>query len=443
MTGVGSASTLDIELMFDYCGCMTAVTADAPAAERSRSPEFPDLHAARALFAQLAVVVDEVSSAPALVDRMAALVALRNSVDAALATTELSFARRHAADQQTGLHAGLDPELIERSIGAQIGLANRASPTVGRNRMRTTRDLHDGLHHVRGLFADGELDGYRVSIVVAATAHLDSAERAELDRRLAGHDIARLGVARLRTLVRGLAAQVAPEKFQQRCLAARAGRRVTLRQAPDGMVDLRAHLPVEQGVACYAALHKAFTAAQTDPQPLTRNRGQVMADTLVERLTGQATAEHVPIEVQVVVPIEALLDQDSPLPAEIPGHGPIPVAFLARSRGRALLRRLLTDKGTVVGGDSRSRCFPTGLADLIRARDGHRCTAPYCDAPARHTDHVVRAADGGPTGFDNGRAVCELHNHLREQPGWWVEPTVYGTRTTTPTGHTYGARRAP
>ncbi|WP_125911633.1 MULTISPECIES: HNH endonuclease [Pseudonocardia] len=399
----------------------------------------PDLYAVRARFEQLAAVVDEVSPSPVLVDRMIALVAVRNSVEAALVATELAFARRRAADSA----AVIDPERLERSIGAEIGLANRASPTVGRNRMRTARDLHDGLGHVRGLFAAGELDGYRVSIVVGATAHLDAGERAEVDRRLAGHDIARLGPARLRSLVAALAAEVAPEKFRQRCLAARTGRRVTLRQAPDGMVDLRAHLPVEQGVACYAALRRAFDAVQVDPEPLTRSRGQVMADTFVERVTGRVTAEHVDVQVQVVVPLEALLDEGSPLPAEVPGFGPIPVGFLARARGRRLLRRLLTVRGTVIGGDSRARCFPAGLADLIRARDRHRCTAPYCDAPARHIDHVVRAADGGPTGFDNGRAVCELHNQLREQPGWWVEPTAEGTCTTTPTGHSYLHRTEP
>ncbi|BBG04044.1 HNH endonuclease [Pseudonocardia autotrophica] len=450
---------------------MTTVTG-VPLDEQSCVPGFPDVDAVRARFERLAMVVDEVSPSPVLVDRMAALVALRNSVDAALAATELAFARRHAAEagRDPALldpalldpalldpalldpalldpalldPALLDPERLERSIGAQIGLANRASPTVGRHRMCAARDLHDGLGRVRGLFAAGEVDGYRVSIVVAATAHLDAGERAEVDRRLGEHDIARLGVARLRNLVRALVAEVAPGKFGQRCRVARAGRRVTLRQAPDGMVDLRAHLPVEQGVACFAALRKAFDGVQIAPEPLTRTRGQVMADTLVERVTGRVSAEHVDVEVQVVVPVEALLDEDSPLPAEIGGFGPVPVGFLAGVRGRRLLRRLLTRKGMVVGGDSRSRCFPAGLADLIRARDRHRCSAPYCDAPARQIDHVVRAVDGGPTSYDNGRAVCELHNYLREQPGWWVEPTAEGTCTTTPTGHTYHHRTQP
>lgn len=433
-----SNSGLLIELVFEYCRGMTSdavTTSGGPS--RPHLPGFPDvdLDALQAVLAQTATVVDEASSDAELVDRMTRLATLRSSLEALQATTELSFARVHAAKQTaTGQ---VDPERLERSIGAMIGLAERTSTTVGCKRMRIARDLHDGLDHVRGLFTVGEIDEYRVSIIVDATAHLDRADRAAVDRRLADRDLPRLGARQLRSLVRAITGEVAPTKFRQRCTAARSGRRVTIRQAPDGMVNLTAHLPVEQGVACYTALHKAYNRAQVSREPLTRGRGQVLADTLVERVTGQATAEHVDVEVQVMVPVAALLDENSPLPAEIPGYGPVPVELLTGTRGRRALRRLLTRAGTVIGGDSQSRCFPDGLAELIHARDHGRCTEPYCDAPARQTDHIIRAADGGPTAFSNGRDVCELHNHLREQPGWWVEPTADGTCTTTPTGHSY------
>ncbi|MEQ3542485.1 HNH endonuclease, partial [Pseudonocardia tropica] len=61
-----------------------------------------------------------------------------------------------------------------------------------------------------------------------------------------------------------------------------------------------------------------------------------------------------------------------------------------------------------------------------------------CDAPVRHLDHIHRDADGGRTELDNGRGVCEFHNHVREQPGWHVARAPDGTVVTrTPTGHTY------
>lgn len=108
---------------------------------------------------------------------------------------------------------------------------------------------------------------------------------------------------------------------------------------------------------------------------------------------------------------------------------------------------LSVSQGIVIGGDSRKRTFTGLLATLVRARAGHRCTEPYCDAPVRHLDHIERAADGGPTTSENGRGVCQFHNHVREQPGWHVARAPDGTvATTTPTGHTYygpGPRHRP
>jgi hypothetical protein len=107
-----------------------------------------------------------------------------------------------------------------------------------------------------------------------------------------------------------------------------------------------------------------------------------------------------------------------PLPPQIAGHGPVPAAIarelLATTAGRKTFRRLITHDGIVIGGDSRRRTFDGALETFIRARDGNRCTAPYCDAPIRHIDHVRRWTDGGRTEFANGRGLCEFHNHARE-----------------------------
>jgi hypothetical protein len=68
----------------------------------------------------------------------------------------------------------------------------------------------------------------------------------------------------------------------------------------------------------------------------------------------------------------------------------------------------------IIGGESRSRGYRGSLAKRIDARDGGRCTAPYCDAPIRRHDHRLRHSRGGPTSFDNGRGRCAFHNHVRE-----------------------------
>jgi hypothetical protein len=96
------------------------------------------------------------------------------------------------------------------------------------------------------------------------------------------------------------------------------------------------------------------------------------------------------------------------MPAELPGLGPRPVDLLATWEGRARLRPWVTSDG-VLGGESRSRGYRGAQAKVMDARDGGRCTAPFCVAPIRHRDHRLRHSHGGPTSFDNGRGRCVFH----------------------------------
>jgi hypothetical protein len=213
---------------------------------------------------------------------------------------------------------------------------------------------------------------------------------------------------------------------------------------------LNALLPVEQGAACYAALKNHTDAVKATGDD--RSRDQIMADTLVERLTGQATAEQINTEINLIMPLDTLVAPGAETPAEIPGFGPIP-GWLARqlavSNGsaRRWWRRLFTtpthDGGVmIVGGDPTRRRFDGWLGKLITLRD-QTCREPYCTAPIRHLDHVTPYRDGGLTTYSNGRGVCERHNYTRDMPGWQIEllsnrPHI--TVTVTPTGHSYHSR---
>ena len=197
--------------------------------------------------------------------------------------------------------------------------------------------------------------------------------------------------------------------------AARPHRRGTtagsaLRPAPDTMTMLSGFLPVEQGVACWAALRAHTDTVKNTGDPRTRD--QIMADTLVERVTGQAPAGDVQAEVAIVIPVDALTEPDTAdtaaQVAEIVGHGPIPAPSPRRSspgpRGGAGGGGCSPPRTVaVVGGDPTRRCFDGTLAALIAYRDGGRCREPFCDAPARHIDHIV-AAPRGRT------------DHLRQRP---------------------------
>jgi hypothetical protein len=85
---------------------------------------------------------------------------------------------------------------------------------------------------------------------------------------------------------RRLGYRLDPHAVTDRAARAHADRRVTLRPAPDAMAALSPLLPAAQRVAVYAALtrHADTLRAQGDG----RGRGQIMADTLVERVTGQS-----------------------------------------------------------------------------------------------------------------------------------------------------------
>ena len=222
------------------------------------------------------------------------------------------------------------------------------------------------------------------------------------------------------------------------------------------MAVLNAFLPVEQGVACYASL-KAHTDARRANGDI-RSRDQIMADTLVERVTGQTAADDVNAEVQITLPIESLLDPKHPAAASLPGHGPIP-SWLAHEimlggQGRRWWRRLFTAPAstggtTIVGGDPTRRRFDGWLGKLIKLRDQY-CREPFCTAAIRHIDHIRRYSKGGPTTFSNGRGVCERHNHTREMPGWQLtlidagrQPGDHSLVVTTPTGHHYLSRPPP
>ena len=84
-------------------------------------------------------------------------------------------------------------------------------------------------------------------------------------------------------------------------------------------------------------------------------------------------------------------------------------------------RRLVTDpvSGVVLDvGRTRYRP-PTGLADLVRARD-RACVFPTCQIPAERCDldHLTAWGQGGTTSLDNLATLCEAHHRLKHTPGW-------------------------
>ena len=383
----------------------------------------------------------------ARVDRIARLEKIKAAAAALQMAESVRFAQSQAEQQ---LAADVHPDKIGRGIADQLGLACHVSGFEAARRLGVARALWFDLPQIYRLLAGGQISEYVASLVVTETRHLDAGTRREVDAKITAAGISQMGPRSAAACARRYAYEADPEGYVQRGRTERKNRRVTLRPAPDTMSLLSGYLPAEQGVACLKSLRDQTDALKAAGDP--RCRDQIMADTLVERLTGQAQADDVNVEVQIVMGLDALLDANNQTPAELDGYGPLP-AGLARdlmttSKGRLWWRRLYAAPvgGPLVGGDPHRRHFDGHLRKLIMWRD-RQCRDPFCDAPIRHLDHIQRYTDDGLTIYPNGRGTCERGNYAREIPGWKVETISGGLdgqlhtiKITTPTGHNYLSR---
>jgi len=377
------------------------------------------------------------------VNRIALLEQVKAAASAAQSGEMVQFAVAQVAEQR---EADVHPRQLGRGIADQIALACRISPSAGSSRLTVARSLWFDLPATFTVHRAGQVSDWVATLVCRETSHLDAAARRQVDAQLAATDLGSLSPHRAQMTARRLAQVADPAAAVQRARIAETERRVTIRPAPDTMAILTATLPAVQAIAAWAALRR-----ETDTVIGTgdvRGRGQIMADTLVQRLTGQTTAGDVTVEVGLVMPLESLVDPDSGPPVELTGYGPIPAGLardlLAHTHGSLFLRRLFTNPtGQLIDVDERRRRFPAAVAQLILARD-QRCRNPYCDAPIRHLDHITRHIDLGPTTIGNGRGACERCNYTHELPGWRIRVIHDGlhgrphtVETTTPTGHRY------
>ncbi len=385
-----------------------------------------------------------------LIERIAELERIKSAAAAeqARAAAALDAARRVAEAA-----AGVPAARRGRGVAGEIALARRESPVCGGRHLGFAKALVHEMPHTLAALESGALSEWRATLIVRESACLDVEDRRTLDAELCGDppNLDGMGNARVAAAAKAIAYRLDPHAVVDRAAKAENERTVTIRPAPDTMTYLTALLPVAQGVSVYAALRR-----EADTRGDGRSRGQLMADTLVARVTGRDAAVPTPIAVNLVLSDETLLGGDS-APAEICGHGPIPAA-VARAmvcsavvdrRSRATLRRLYAHPraGALVAMESRARLFPRGLAAFIELRD-RSCRTPYCDAPIRHRDHARPWAQGGPTTADNCLGSCERCNYTKECDGWRVSTSIDESHThtaefTTPTGSKYRSGAPP
>ncbi|HKU01594.1 MAG TPA: HNH endonuclease [Arthrobacter sp.] len=405
-----------------------------------------------------------------LIDQIRALEDLKCLAGARQAETAVAF---DLSQRQEQADAGVPADQQGAGTAAQIALARRESPAKGSRLLGLAQAL-TGMPHTFTAFRAGLLNEWRATLIVKETICLTPVDRAGVDEELAADTGALDGAGdkAITAAARTAAYRRDPASVAKRAARAVTERTVSLRPAPDTMTYLTALLPAAQGVATYAALARDAdtTRATGDHRP----RGQVMADTLVERLTGTPGGIS-GVQIQLVMTDRTLLHA-GPEPARLPGYGTIPAQqarTIALTGGSATaktpatgqagatwragadelqlwVRRLYTTPGSseLVAMDSTARLFPAGLKRLLQIRD-NTCRTPYCDAPIRHHDHITPWHTGGPTTANNGQGLCEACNHPKETPDWTAKTTpgprhtITTTTPTTPTGHTYHSTAPP
>ncbi|MBA2738524.1 MAG: HNH endonuclease, partial [Nocardioidaceae bacterium] len=244
--------------------------------------------------------------------------------------------------------------------------------------------------------------------------------------------------------------------------------------AADGAAELVARLPAAQAAACWHALdhHARGRRADGDDRTIT----QLMADTLVERLTGITAATGPPppaAHIHIVIKATTLTGHDDH-PAQLAGHGPL-TADTARTiahNATARWRRLVVDDtghALTIDRTTRTGTTPSPITDWLRrpidwtpptttatdrrtytgtlrgyllARDGH-CRMPTCTTKITDADHITPHHTGGRTTANNGQGLSTRCHHLRDLPRWHLHGTADHTIWTTPTGHHYHSYPPP
>ena len=375
-------------------------------------------------------------------EQLRALEELKAAAAAAQARITVALDVSQRREQEV---AGVRRADLGRGVAAQVALARRESPTMGARHLGLGHALVEELPHTLQALREGRTTEWRATVIARETACLSRDDRATVDRELAARPggLGALGDRAVLVETRRIVYRVDGLAFTRRAAKAESERRVTLRPAPDTMTLLSGLLPVRQGVAVLAALSRQADTLRSEGD--LRSRGQIMADTLVERITGLADAGAVPLEVNLVMTDRALLSADhetTETPARVEGYGPVPAA-LARSWVRdsaadVWLRRLYTDPatGSLVAMESRRRVFTGSLRRFVVIRD-EVCRTPWCGAPIRHVDHPRRAADGGPTSAANAQGLCAACNLAKEAPGWQARASGDMVETRVPTGRRF------
>ncbi|MHA3702873.1 HNH endonuclease [Jatrophihabitans sp. YIM 134969] len=357
--------------------------------------------------------------------RIAALDAQRCRLAAEIARETAALAAQHraaveveiATTPQPGVGRARRREHARRQLVAELGQALRLSPWHAGQYLRWAVEAPTDTPGTFALLERGEVSERRARLVFDQVAPLTQVNRQIVDAGIAAN-LDGWGDRTLTRRTRAAVQELDPAGACARAAKAATERRVSTRPAPDAMAWQTLLAPMVQVVACRAALEQAVRDARAAGDQ--RARDQIMADTVVERITGQTSASAVPLAVQLVITDRTLLGV-SDTPARLGDGSPIP-APLARAMvldtghdsPAHRVRRLFCDPaGRLITAETASRQFTKAMADFVALRDEDTCTTDSCDAPIKHIDHHQPHTHGGRTSLTNARGMCVWCNQTK------------------------------
>ncbi|NUL49538.1 DUF222 domain-containing protein, partial [Cellulosimicrobium funkei] len=327
----------------------------------------------------------------------------------------------HGLRTQAEAEQGVPVRDRGRGLAAEVALARRESPSTGSRDVGLARALCEEMPHTLAALTRGAISEWKATIMCRETAWLPVQARRQVDELMAGR-LEELGVKKLAGVARAHAQRLDQASAVEQMNRSERERRVSVRPAPGAMAYLTALLPMAQAVGCLGSLKKSAATTVGTGDRAERTQDQVMADLLVERLTGQTHAEDVPVEIHLVMTDRSLWGADesseadaehrtatsqdriaenstgtvqpgggqpernqaehdqpeqdraaqdqvggSEVPAWLVGHGPLPAEVARRvitdSEAEVFVRRLYTEptSGQLVAMDSKRRTFSGAL----------------------------------------------------------------------------------
>lgn len=182
--------------------------------------------------------------------------------------------------------------------------------------------------------------------------------------------------------------------------------------------DAQSHGPDGQRRSTDGERHGPDRPREGVHQPPPRGPVAVSADKLCLEGTRCTDSGCDKVHSQLPVRPEPSTGTDArPTPPAPPASGDADAGEAAMAEARVWLRRLYTDPetGVLTRRDVRRRLFTGSLRALIVSRDQY-CRTPWCGAPIRHIDHLLRHRHDGQTDELNGQGLCARCNLARERP---------------------------